>query len=130
MRTLIIIRGIPGSGKSTFVKDFLNTFDHFEADMFHYDDEGNYNFSLDNIKKGHEWCYNKVENSMKNDKSVVVSNTFTTEKEIHPYLILAEKYNYRIISLITENRHGNKSIHNVPDNTLDKMINRFTLKLK
>jgi hypothetical protein len=55
---------------------------------------------------------------MRNDfKRVVVSNTFTTEKEMKPYYELAEKYGYRVYSLIVENRHGESestNIHNLP----------------
>lgn len=60
---------------------------------------------------------------------VIVHNTFTTEKEIKPYQELAEKYSYTLISLIVENRHGNESIHDVPETTIGKMKNRFSIKL-
>ena len=60
---------------------------------------------------------------------IVVSNTSTTEKELQPYLDLATKYDYKVVSLIVENRHGNSSVHNVPDETIDKMRNRFNIKL-
>jgi hypothetical protein len=45
------------------------------------------------------------------------------------YFDLANTYGYKIVSLIIENRHGNKSIHNVPEETMDKMKNRFEIKL-
>jgi hypothetical protein len=48
---------------------------------------------------------------------------------MEPYLKLAEKYDYKVVSLIVENRHGNKSVHNVPDETMEKMRNRFEIKL-
>ena len=84
-----------------------------------------------------KWCQSEVENAMiENMKSngvyfpeIVVSNTSTTEKELQPYLDLATKYDYKVVSLIIENRHGNSSVHNVPDETIDKMRNRFEIKL-
>jgi len=45
------------------------------------------------------------------------------------YFNLAKELNYRVISLIVENRHGNQSIHDVPQDTLNKMNNRFDIKL-
>jgi hypothetical protein len=60
----------------------------------------------------------------------VVSNTLTTEKELKPYYELAEKYNYTVFSLIVENRHGGTNVHNVPEETLDKMEKRFSIKLR
>jgi hypothetical protein len=62
--------------------------------------------------------------------TVVVSNTLTSEKELKPYIELAEKYGYQIVSLIVENRHGNKSIHDVPDETLERMEVRLKGSIK
>lgn len=60
---------------------------------------------------------------------IVVSNTSTTEKEMQPYLDLAKEFGYTVVSLIVENRHGNSSVHGVPKETLEKMKNRFEVKL-
>jgi plasmid replication initiation protein len=67
---------------------------------------------------------------MRNDfKRVVVSNTFTTEKEMKPYYELAEKYGYRVYSLIVENRHDGLNEHGVPADKIEQMRNRFSIKL-
>jgi hypothetical protein len=60
---------------------------------------------------------------------IAVSNTFTQEWEMKDYYELAEKYGYKVVSLIIENRHGNKNIHGVPDDKLEIMRNRFEIKL-
>jgi phenolic acid decarboxylase len=60
---------------------------------------------------------------------LIVSNTFTQEWEMEYYFNLAKELNYRVISLIVENRHGNQSIHDVPQDALNKMNNRFDIKL-
>lgn len=60
---------------------------------------------------------------------VIVSNTFTTERELTPYTDMANQLNYSVISLVVENRHGNESIHNVPEEAMDRMRNRFSVKL-
>jgi len=45
MSYLVIIRGLPGSGKSTFAKKFVEKgFKHYEADMWMVDKDGNYSF--------------------------------------------------------------------------------------
>lgn len=131
--TLYIIRGIPGAGKSTLAKMLVGDKDyrHKESDMYFVDRDGNYNFNPSKIKEAHKWCQEEIEFLMKYEHSpVVVSNTFTTEKELYPYLEMAGKYNYNVTSLVVENRHGNTSIHNVPDEALDKMEKRFTVKLR
>lgn len=61
---------------------------------------------------------------------IIVSNTTTTEKELKPYIDLAEEYGYKVVSLIVENRHGNDSIHNVPQEIRDSQENRLRNSLK
>ena len=46
-----------------------------------------------------------------------------------PYFDLAEKYGYTVTTLIVESRHDNKNDHNVPVETVNKMRNRFSIKL-
>ena len=62
-------------------------------------------------------------------ENVIVSNTFTTEKELKFYLDMADVCGYAVTSLVVENRHGNNSIHGVPEETMVKMKNRFSVKL-
>jgi NEDD4-binding protein 2 len=133
-KVLIILRGLPGSGKSSFAK-YMFSNNVFEADQYFYDENGNYNFDASKLHAAHLDCQKRVEELMKMSDTtqygdeIVVSNTSTTEKELEPYLKLAEKYDYKVVSLIVENRHGNKSVHNVPDETMEKMRKRFNIKL-
>ena len=63
---------------------------------------------------------------------IIVSNTFTTEWELKHYLELAEEYGYNAFSLVVENRHGNKDIHDVPEKTrglqAQRLMNNIKLK--
>jgi hypothetical protein len=60
---------------------------------------------------------------------IVVSNTFTQEWEMQSYYQMAERYGYRVHSVIVENRHGGINEHNVPEEKLLQMKNRFEVKL-
>ena len=60
---------------------------------------------------------------------IVVSNTFTKEWEMNEYFELAKQYGYMVFTIIVENRHGSKSVHNVPEATMGNMLNRFEVKL-
>lgn len=131
-KELILLRGLPGSGKSTLAKMLVGNKDycHKEADMYFVDRDGNYKFQPSKIKEAHKWCQEEIEFLMKYEhSSVVVSNTFTQEWEMKPYYDLAEKYGYRVYSLIVENRHGGINEHNVPKEKLEQMKNRFEVKL-
>ena len=132
MKELFLIRGISGAGKSTLAKILVGDKDycHKEADMYFIDRVGNYNFNPSQLKDAHKWCQDEIEFVMKYDHSpVVVSNTFTQEWEMQSYYELAEKYGYRVHSLIVENRHGGVNEHGVPEDKLEIMKNRFEVKL-
>jgi hypothetical protein len=64
-----------------------------------------------------------------NWERIVVSNTFTQTWEMQPYFDLAERYGYRVYSLIVENRHGGVNEHGVPEDKLEIMKNRFEISL-
>ena len=112
-KVLYIVRGIPGSGKSTFAKTLTSNV--FEADHYFYDNDGNYKF----VRYAMESSFEKI----------AVSNTFTQEWEMQPYIDMAKEYDYKVFSVIVENIHGGKNIHNVPDDKIKQMKERFSIKL-
>lgn len=127
-KELILLRGIPGSGKSTVAS--LITDMVLSADDFFTDENGVYNFDASKLQAAHNWCKTRTETQMKASmKKIVVANTFTQKWEMDDYFNLAAKYGYRVHSLIAENRHGSVNVHNVPDTALDKMRKRFEVKL-
>jgi predicted kinase len=132
---LILLRGIPGSGKSTLGDVILQTTqqqkpDVLSADNFFIDEKGVYNFDPTKLKEAHNMCQQKCAERMRLEFSkIVVANTFTQEWEMDPYFEMADRYGYRVHSVIVENRHGNKNIHNVPDDKLEQMKNRFQISL-
>jgi len=135
--TLFLVRGLPGAGKSTFAKHIWNEYAICEADKYFINKEtGEYEFDATKLREAHEWCRSEVEIRMKDHQlnaqyypEIVVSNTFTQEWEMKAYMDLAAKYGYQVVSLIVENRHGNSSVHDVPDETIEKMKSRFEVKL-
>jgi dihydrofolate reductase len=61
--------------------------------------------------------------------NIVVSNTLTQDWEMEPYFDLANKYGFRVVSLIIENRHGGTNIHGVPEEKIQAMRDRFEISL-
>lgn len=148
MKTLFLIRGLPGAGKS-FAANLLSEngkYPVFSADMFFEDSEGNYNWDASKNKEAHAWCEYQTESIMFGSRTLVkpgyprqiyvesngkifVANTFTREWEMQPYFELAEKYGYSVVTMIVENRHGSSNIHGALDETIEKMKQRFEIKL-
>ena len=127
MKELFLLRGLPGSGKSTLAKSLGG--EQVEADQY-FMVNGEYKFDPTKIRTAHEWCKNQVSDWMFLEiKKIVVSNTFTQEWEMEEYYKMASQYGYRVYSIIVENRHGGVNEHDVPEEKLKQMKNRFEVKL-
>jgi predicted kinase len=132
MKELYLLRGLPGSGKSTLAKSLGGV--HIEADMYFMED-GVYNFDATQLRNAHNYCQGQTQAWMKTDSEqvnvskIIVSNTFTQEWEMKAYYDLAKEHGYKVYSLIVENRHGGVNEHNVPTEVLEKMDDRFEVKL-
>lgn len=131
MITLYLIRGIPGSGKSSLARILLANQvvdDCIEADDYFVND-GLYLFNPYKLKEAHKWCQDRTKVILGRGYNLAVSNTSTTEQEVETYRKIAEECNAKFISLIVENRHGGENIHNVPEEKLQQMKKRFSFKL-
>lgn len=128
MNTLLVIRGLPGAGKSSLGK--LMSDRVYEADDYFIDDSGEYIFNVNKLPEAHAECAKKVEWDMAAQVPIIaVSNTFTREWEMDKYKKLALEYNYRVHYIVVENRHEGVSTHDVPAITMLRMQERFEVKL-
>ena len=123
-RKLILIRGLPGSGKSTLAQQLVRSFGHahLEADQF-FMHNGNYEFRAEDLPAAHQWCQNESRRLLQAGMTVIVSNTFTTVKELRPYFDIAKEFDIIPQVIACQNQFG--SIHNVPEETLIKMQKRW-----
>lgn len=133
MKEMIILRALPGAGKSTFAKlldqCWYGSSVIVSADNYWYED-GEYKFDVSRLHLAHKWAQDEALSYCRMSYScVIIDNTNTTPKEMEPYEKIAQEYGYKVTYLIVENRHGNNSIHNVPDDTIQKMKTRFQVKL-
>ena len=135
MKNLILLRGLPGSGKSTLGNVILqlpnnNPQEVLSADDFFVNNEGEYIFDGTKLKEAHNYCQFRCSERMRQQiVRIVVANTFTEDWEMKPYFEMAERYNYRVHTLIVENRHESENVHEVPEDKLQKMKDRFEIKL-
>lgn len=90
---LVLIRGVPGSGKSTRASK-LQGYVHFEADMY-FTKDGVYSFDPDLLPAAHQWCIQQTHDALAQGNKVVVSNVFANPWEIKPYIDLG--YQYKLV---------------------------------
>lgn len=88
---LVLIRGLPGSGKSTIAQQMGEQgYIHIESDMY-FLVKGKYVFNPLKTDDAHKWCQKEVRVALKLGRKVVVSNTFVRLKEMQPYLLMTSK---------------------------------------
>ena len=116
---LVLIRGLPGSGKSTLAKTLgLVGYHHFEADMF-FEVNGQYMYDASKIREAHQWCQQSTREALQNNLKVVVSNTFTRQQELDPYLKMTRSIH------IVEAQGNFKNKHDVPAQVISNMAARW-----
>ena len=123
MKTLYIVRGLPGSGKSSLAKKVTKS-TYSADDFFTNRATGEYNFNVKLLGKAHEWCWGKVRDAMYiGVQAVAVANTFTQAWEAEKYYQIAEEYGYSVFVIECQNDFGN--VHDVPQESIDAMKERW-----
>jgi uridine kinase len=116
-KTVLLLRGASGSGKSTLA-NLLASNERWVsvcADDYFTDINGNYNFDASKLGEAHRLCQENFMYWLNNAVvGIIVDNTSTKERDFSFYENAAKEAGAMFISLVVENRHGNKDIHSVP----------------
>lgn len=114
---LVLIRGLPGAGKS-FIAKRMTGYRHYEANQY-FQNGDNYIFEAKKLSLAHDCCKKNTEVALLKGHNVVVANTFIKLWEMQPYFDLAKRLN---CTLKVETATGNyPNIHGVPKETVAKM---------
>ncbi len=131
-KTLLALRGIPGSGKTSLAKaiSITNGAPIFSIDSYFEDEAGNYHFDYQKNHLAYKECESKTKQALElGVPFVIVDNTFTLDWELSPYTQLAKEFGYRIHVVTVENRHGGKNIHQIPEEQIEKMKGKYKVVL-
>ena len=130
--SLILLRGLPGAGKSTLAKTLSeNKWPVFSVDdYFTHPETGDYYFEFDKNHLAYKECLAKTQLAMQNRiEKIFVANTFTLDWELEPYLKLASECRYQLFVITVEKRHNGTNIHNVSEEQLKKMADKYKVVL-
>ena len=66
---------------------------------------------------------------VKRDRNITLELLLAQAPAAEPLKELAKKYEYEFVSIVVENRNERSSVHNVPEETIAKMVDKFSVKL-
>lgn len=137
-KTLILLRGLPGSGKSTVAKLIARalttaslSYVICSADSYFVGEDGVCRFDPRKLGAAHNKCRADAGEAMlANINYVIVDNTNITKREMQPYEELANEFGYTIkyqtVGNLTDiDIYAKRCIHNVPLKTIERMAKRF-----
>lgn len=135
MKTVIILRGVPGNGKSTVAEYIKGLTDDFAviccADDYFTGENGEYNFDFNQLHRAHKHCQDKFDNAIAaNCDLIIVANTSTRQRDVNAYRNNAIAFGYRVFVLTVENWHEGKDVHNVPEEAKSKMREQLLNSIK
>lgn len=134
---VVFMRGISGSGKSTYIKKFweMQNYAVVSADSFFMKPDGKYNFDITLLGQAHKFCMNEFIRHLTENKVdfLIVDNTNTRNKELAPYIKIASVLPYVklfIVALRCDPQVAFKrNQHGVPLEVIERMQNRLVQNL-
>ena len=142
MRTLLLMRGAPGSGKSTYIernnlKKYTLCADEIRLLIQTPIMQTNGNFAISQNNDNKVWAvlFDILEARMQRGEFTVIDATNSKTKEMTRYRDLAKAYRYRIycvdftdlpIEVCKERNKQRPEYKQVPDEVIDKIYSRFS----
>ena len=132
-KNLILLRGLPGSGKSTLAA-LLSEGGKYNIysvdDYFTNPETGEYNFNFSENHLAYKQCEeNTLQSMLRGEEKIILHNTFTINWEFETYFKLASKHQYTVFVVTVENYHQQRNTHNVTEEQLEKMAEKYKVKL-
>lgn len=129
-KVVVILRGLPGSGKSTFSK-FFKKHHYISMDLFWTKDSGDFKFDYDRLQEAIEWTHNKFLHALYNDhpatpRLIVVDNVNYAMKHFQFFVDAAKAAGAQIHYIHVERPLGDLSNnHGVSEEKIFSMAEKW-----
>ena len=141
-RILVIVRGLPGAGKSTIANTFgapVREADQYDG-LYTYHDDGTVEFHGMTVMEdgelmvshAHQWCQSRIREDLAANPVAVVANTFVAGWEFTPYLTMAREAGARIVVIdcydggMTNAELAEANTHGVPEAAIARMRSNWS----
>lgn len=135
-KTLVILRGLPGSGKTFTAKEMTRGVDSYavlSGDHFFTGDDGVYRFDASRLGQAHAACQVNTHRSMVlGVELIIVDNTNSRHWEYQIYLEMAQAFGYDVEIKTIGGRsfddirtYAKRCVHEVPEEAILKMAYRW-----
>ncbi len=121
MKTLFIMQGAPGSGKSTVARELARAFvaASYSTDEFHIEEDRVYRFKPEKAAEFHKRNQARCRQALENGWNVVIDNTAIHRWEARPYVEMAVELGVTVVFVRCTGRFDND--HGVPKERVERM---------
>jgi hypothetical protein len=126
-KIVYIIRGLPGSGKSTMANQIADVV--CEDDQL-FTNNGLYKFEASGIQLAIAACKAKFKEAVNDGvKRIAVANAFIRHEDTEFYINVAKKNGYKVFQVIAENVNNTANVHGIKENEIEIQRKKFEVKL-
>ncbi|TPX37728.1 hypothetical protein SmJEL517_g00482 [Synchytrium microbalum] len=139
-KLLLVLRGVPGSGKSYFANQLAAEYPYaklLSSDDYFFDRDGVYDFRPKLLGEAHQWNQNRCREALISSGTpslIIIDNTNTQLWEAKPYVLDALEFGHEVLSLEPQTEWwktrnveemANRNQHGVPLAAIERMVDRY-----
>lgn len=130
MRIVYIMRGVPGSGKSTHARELAGTKGAIHSTDTYFVVNGEYRFDPTKLSDNHRRNLEAFRESLRQGVSIVIcDNTNVLHEHYEPYIAAAVEFGYLVeIRLMPHPKPkvaAERNVHGVEEQVIQRMLDRW-----